>query len=106
LRSEGIEDIVVTVDSYREYQDRLRAEGFSEDELNAARIVGLTDEQIQEALDEILDADPDEVAGSVMEAWELMADILYEVGWDLYSQWDVVEPWDWAADFGFLTVSP
>ncbi len=106
LKAEGIEDMEVTADNFRAYQDRLRAEGFSEDELNAARVVGLTDAQIQDSLNNILAADPDEVAGSVWDAWDLMSKALFSVGWDLYHHWDVVAPDDWDAGFLTLSISP
>jgi len=99
LRSEGVDDIIVTADSFRDYQNRLRTQGFNDDELAAARIVGLTDEEADSYKNDILSADPDEVAGSVMDVWQAMIDVLYEVGWDLYCQWDVVPPGEWDANF-------
>ncbi len=67
LQAEGLNDIIITADAYRAYQQRLRAEGFTAEEIAAAHAVGLTDEQIQAALQERLAADPDEMAGSLME---------------------------------------
>jgi hypothetical protein len=106
MRSEGFGDIMITAENFREYQDELRANGFSEDELNAARILDFSDEEIDESLDRILSADPDEMEGNFLEALDDLAWVLYEVGWDLYSNWDVVPPGDWDADFGTLYISP
>jgi uncharacterized protein (TIGR03437 family) len=80
LRSEGIQDIIVSADTIRAYQQRLRSEGFNADELQAARLLRLTDEEIEEVRQDRLAADPDQMAGSLMTGMERAAAAFREMG--------------------------
>jgi hypothetical protein len=62
LEDEGFQELPPSVDDYREYQDRLRSEGFSAEEIQAARTIGLTDEEIEAIRQERMAADPAEMA--------------------------------------------
>lgn len=89
LRAEGIEDIIVTEEAALAYQQRLRDEGFSDLELQAARLAGLTDEEIAQARQERLAAAPEELTGSVIEGGWRTVQALYTLGTYLASMGDV-----------------
>ena len=64
LREEGVADEAVTADEIRAYQARLQTQGFTQEEVAAARALGLTDEQIEASRQQQLAADPEMEAGS------------------------------------------
>ncbi|MDP2989782.1 MAG: Ig-like domain-containing protein [Kiritimatiellota bacterium] len=66
LQNEGEPDFVVSADEFRAYQDRLRAPGFTADEINDAKQVGLTDADIEAIRQDTLATDPASVAGSYL----------------------------------------
>ncbi len=99
LRGEGYGGIQITAESFEEYQDELRANGFSQDELDAMHVLDFTEDEIQESLSLILSANPNDMAGNFCLALDNLAWVLYAVGWDLYSNWDVKPPNDWEADW-------
>jgi len=66
LRAEGIRDIVVEADTYAQYQARLTAQGFSAGEIAAARLLGLTDEEIAAEREARLAVEPSEASGSMI----------------------------------------
>jgi len=82
-RAEGFTDLYITPDQYLAYQNRLQTEGFNATEIAAAHLVGLTDEGIQKALQRRLALDPNEVTGSVMQAWADVAAAYRELGMDI-----------------------
>jgi len=107
LRGEGYGGIQITAETFGEYQDELRANGFSSDELDAMRVLDFTEAEIRESLDLILSANPNDMVGNFCLALDDLADVLYAVGWDLYSNWDVKPPNDWESDWlGIMYVSP
>jgi len=80
LRGEGFVDISVTAESLRRYQERIRTQGFSPEEIEAAHATGLTDEEIEAVRQERIAADPQEVAGSLFAAEAEVAPALRELG--------------------------
>ena len=58
-------DIWMTPEIYQAYQDRLRTQGFTADEIAAAHLVGMTDAEIEELRQQRLAVDPASMAGSV-----------------------------------------
>ena len=58
-------DIWMTPEIYQAYQDRLRTQGFTVDELDAAHLLGMTDVEIDALLQQRLAVDPASMAGSV-----------------------------------------
>jgi len=64
-RNEGVNDMVLTADTARAYQQRLQSQGFTALELQAARTLNLTDAQIQAIRQERIAADPERMAGSL-----------------------------------------
>ena len=61
-------DIWMTPEIYQAYQDRLRTQGFTADEIDAAHLVGMTDAEIEELLQQRLAVDPASMAGSVTQS--------------------------------------
>ncbi len=80
LRSEGITDIYVTPEDFADRQDELRSDGFSPEQLSAARYLGLTDSMIDAYYEYQISLDPNEAAGSVMEAAENLSAALRGYG--------------------------
>lgn len=76
----GIPDLVVTGEDLAAYQARLATTGFTQEEIDAAHAVGMTDAEIAETLQQHLDADPDEVTGSLNEVLIEMAAAYREMG--------------------------
>jgi hypothetical protein len=76
LLQENPDDIIMTADIYAAYQQRLATEGFNEDEIAAARLIGMTNAEIATLLQERLAADPEKMAGSVTERIKLFAQTL------------------------------
>jgi hypothetical protein len=83
LKSEGITDLIVTADDYRAYQQRLKTEGFNQQELEAARIAGLTDEGIAEALQRRINMDPEKMAGDMLVILPQIANAFRNAGLDI-----------------------
>lgn len=82
-RAEGFTDLYTTPDQYLAYQNRLQTEGFNPTEIAAAHLVGMTDEGIQKTLQRRLTLNPNEVTGSVMQAWANVAAAYRELGMDI-----------------------
>src|SRR5207253_2253975 len=83
----------LSLDAVREYQARLRAEGFSAEELKAARTIKLSDGEIEENRRERIAANPARLAGSTMSAATEYAAALRNVGKWYASLPAVVVPW-------------
>jgi hypothetical protein len=73
LRAEGFVSLTVSADDYRAYQDRLRTTGFTPIEIEAAHLIGLTDEGIEGLRQDRLARDPEAVAGDVFADWAAAA---------------------------------
>ena len=58
-------DIIMTADIYLAYQDRLQTQGFNDDEIAGAQLLGMTDAEIEAMRQQRLALDPAAVAGSV-----------------------------------------
>lgn len=80
IQSEGITDITVSATALITYQDRLRTQGWTTEEKQAAYSVGLTDEDLAAILQEHLAADPSQMAGSVLASLNDTAATLRELG--------------------------
>ncbi len=80
LKNEGITDMIVSADDYRAYQQRLSSQGFTQQELDAARLAGLTDEGIAEALQRRINADPKAMAGDMLVILPQIANGFREAG--------------------------
>lgn len=62
------------------YQQSLAADGFTAQEIADYRLAGLTDAQIEAYLQEIIAADPDDLAGNILDFYTEEADISRELG--------------------------
>ena len=80
LIAAGYGDIVQTADEVRAYQDRLRTQGFTQDEIDAAHLLGLSDADIEASRQAIIAADPDEEAGSMWDYHQNLAAAYREWG--------------------------
>lgn len=80
LRNAGIESIMIAPDAVSAYQERLRTQGFDEEELQAARLLGITDEELQQMLADRIALDPQEVAGDLMQQRAELAESLWLLG--------------------------
>jgi hypothetical protein len=73
LQAEGVTDVFMTPAVYQAYRTRLQSSGFNAQELEAARIAGLTEEGIAMSRAARIARDPDTVSGSLWAAWTEMA---------------------------------
>ena len=80
IRDEGLVDVSVTADDYRAYQDRLRTQGFTADEIEAGHLVGFNDAALEEIRQRRLARDPASIAGSVLQGWAGLAVALRNAG--------------------------
>jgi hypothetical protein len=80
ILSEGFTDMVVSAADYQAYQARLKATGFTADELTAAHLTGLTDDTIEQIRQRRIAQDPTLVAGSQMAAWTAISEALRDFG--------------------------
>jgi hypothetical protein len=76
MRAEGIEDMILTPERYAAYQERLREQGFTPAELEAAALLRLTDAELEEIRQERIAQDPEAVAGSLVERLEQLVNDL------------------------------
>ncbi len=67
LQTEGVMTIPITVQEFQSYQDRLRTSGFTSQEIADAKLVGLTDDDINEIKAEELAVDPQTASGDLMQ---------------------------------------
>ncbi len=80
LRAEGVTDVYVTPEDFRDGQQRLANEGYSPESIEAARTLGLPDPIIDAFLERELAEDPGTASGSVMDAAEELAVALRQYG--------------------------
>jgi hypothetical protein len=80
LRDEGFVDIVVDAAAIGAFQQQLLTQGFSALYVQAAHDLSVTDEEIEQTRQEILAADPSELAGSVMTSMADTASALRKLG--------------------------
>ena len=80
IRAAGVPDYFITEAAVEAYQDRLRDEGWSAEELQAAQLLGISDGELAQMRAERLAADPAELAGSMMQYWDELADSLWWLG--------------------------
>ena len=98
LRDEGLQDIIVRPEAVRQYQARLRTAGFSTEDLQAARAINLSDEEIEEIRQSRIAGDPATLAGSITEAAAKYAAALRIVG-RLFTALPAVSP-PWTEESG------
>ncbi|REG24506.1 hypothetical protein ATI61_114114 [Archangium gephyra] len=68
LRAEGVTARPVTAETARKYQARLRDNGFTPEELAAAKQAGMTGEEVAFLLKERIEATPQEMTGDIFES--------------------------------------
>ncbi|MDP2706337.1 MAG: Ig-like domain-containing protein, partial [Burkholderiales bacterium] len=80
LRDEGETDVLVTVDDMIAYQQRLAATGFTAQEIADAKLVGLTDADIEEFRQGVIAAKPNDIAGNLLDIYTGEAAVSRELG--------------------------
>ncbi|MGH9818130.1 MAG: hypothetical protein ACRD6I_18865, partial [Candidatus Acidiferrales bacterium] len=80
IRSENPQDVIMTAEIYQAYQERLATQGFSEQEIAAAKQLGFSDAEIEATRQKRIALDPAEVAGSVTQRMADAAVVLRELG--------------------------
>jgi hypothetical protein len=104
LRAEGYTDLYMTPEDCAERQERLRAEGFTPEQLAGAYELGLSDSIINDFYQFRISQDPNELAGSIFEAAEELSSSLRSYGNYLINLPDATQedlPGSW-----ILTTSP
>ena len=80
LTDEGETDISMTAGDMISYQQRLAATGFTAQEIADAKLVGLTDADIEEYRQGIIAANPNDIAGNLLDIYTGEAAISRELG--------------------------
>ena len=80
LRTEGDDQLVITLADAQAYQDRLRTQGFTAQEIQDAKLIGWTDEEIEAYRQEILAVDPATMVGDLVQMLVAEASVLRETG--------------------------
>lgn len=80
IRAAGVQEMIITPEAAQAYQQRLQNEGFDAEERQAATLLGIDDAQLQAMRAERLAADPEELAGSMFEYWDELAEALWWAG--------------------------
>jgi len=80
LSLENATDITMTVGDIISYQQRLATTGFTPQEIANAKLVGLTDADIEAYRQETIAADPNDIAGNLMDIYTSEAAVSRELG--------------------------
>lgn len=88
LKQEGVRDIIVTPQSFRAYQQRLRSRGFNAEEMKAAHLLGLSQKELDNMKRQRLSTDPLEASGSLFKFGKQLSSALRTLGqhWASLSQ--------------------
>ena len=80
LKQEGVRDIIVTPQSFKAYQQRLRTRGFDEQEQKAARLLGLTQAELENLRRKRLRMDPFRASVSLFKLGKQLSSALRTLG--------------------------
>lgn len=83
LVDEGETALVITTAEVIAYQQSLAANGFTPEEIANARLLGMSDAEIEVYRQEIIAANPDDLAGNVLDFYTAEAQISRELGFAL-----------------------
>lgn len=97
LQSEGLVQLSITAQAYADYQERLRNQGFSAAELQAAHLLGLSDEQIAAELAYRLSLNPEHQFSNLLSDGLLAAENLRALGqrWASLPDYDLDDIAQW-----------
>lgn len=87
LINEGETEITVTVSDMISYQQRLATSGFTAQEIADAKLIGLTDADIEDFRQGIIAANPNDIAGNLLDIYTSEAAISRQLGNALLNQW-------------------
>ncbi len=102
LVNEGESNLQITTSDVTSYQQALASQGFSAQEIADARLVGLTDEQIEAYRQEIIAADPNDLAGNILNFYTNEAAISRQLGYALIEQLNYAPGFSVGAGGGLL----
>jgi hypothetical protein len=80
LTDEGETDITITVGDMISYQQRLATTGFTSQEISDAHLIGLTDADIEDYRQGVITANPNDIAGNLLDIYTNEAAISRELG--------------------------
>ncbi|MDO8598299.1 MAG: hypothetical protein Q7R45_16945, partial [Sulfuricaulis sp.] len=80
LGDEGETDVLVTAGDMISYQQRLATTGFTAQEIADAKLIGLTDADIEEFRQGVIAANPNDIAGNLLDIYTSEAAISRELG--------------------------
>ena len=80
LKQEGVRDIIVTPQSFKAYQQRLRTRGFDAQERKAARLLGLTQAELESLRRKRLRMDPLRASVSLFKLGKQLSSALRTLG--------------------------
>ena len=92
LEAEGDGQLIITLDEVLAYQDRLRTQGFTTEEVQDARQLGWTDAQIEAYRQAILAEDPQRLTGDLVQMLREEAQVLRETGTTLRAEQNYATP--------------
>jgi hypothetical protein len=87
LVDEGETHLLISTNDVLSYQQNLAAQGFTAQEIADGRLVGLTDAQIEAYRQEIIAANPDDLAGNILDFYANEAALSRELGNALLQQY-------------------
>lgn len=102
LIDEGETELLISVSDVISYQQSLATLGFTAEEIANARLLGLTDADIEEYRLGIIAADPNQLAGNVLDFYASEAAISRELGYALVSQYNFLPGASVGGSAGFL----
>ena len=85
IHAEGLTDVAVSSTDFRAYQDRLRTQGYTADEVEAGHLVGFNDVALASIRARRLAIDPATMNGSVLQSWSDLATALRQLGLAIYA---------------------
>ena len=80
LKQEGVRDIIVTPQSFKAYQQRLRTRGFDAQERKAARLLGLSQAELENLKRKRLRMDPLRASVSLFKLGKQLSSALRTLG--------------------------
>ncbi|RMF26275.1 MAG: hypothetical protein D6759_19920, partial [Chloroflexi bacterium] len=92
LETEGDGQLIITAAEVQAYQDRLRNQGFTQEEIQDAQMVGWTDAQLEAYRQAILAEDPASLAGDLVQKLREEAQALREAGTALLAEQNYPAP--------------
>ncbi len=94
VSAQGLQDVSVTADDIRSYQQELRQDGFPPEAIKAAKLLGFSDADTSAELEAQLAIDPEKAAGSMLQMVRNSIDGMRAYGAVWSKLPTVTAPWD------------